>query len=178
MNPQPGEVFVTRGNGLASRLIRLGAALQDKPNLDNHVAVMHHVDSKGIPWGIEGRPGGVGWVDMRHYLSSKWTVSNYAQQLGDAGSVAATTVQHALGTPYDWMSIAGDVVADLGLPDLFAADWDGKGVPGHVVCSSLAAWAYKQAGLPHPTVDGHERGVQPCDWAQFILAAAWEVEPK
>ena len=35
-----GDLLVTRGDGWASRLIRLGAALMDQPNLDNHVAYL------------------------------------------------------------------------------------------------------------------------------------------
>lgn len=57
---QPGDVLVTRSGGWQARLIRLGAALRDKPNLSSHVAVVHHTDVKGTLWVLEGRPGGAG----------------------------------------------------------------------------------------------------------------------
>lgn len=61
---KPADVLVVRTSGFAADMIRLGAALTGKPNLDNHVAVMHHWDGE-VPWGLEGKPGGVGWVDLR-----------------------------------------------------------------------------------------------------------------
>jgi hypothetical protein len=44
--------------------------LEDKPNLANYVAIVHHQDARKTWWGIEARPGGVGYVDMTMYLSS------------------------------------------------------------------------------------------------------------
>jgi hypothetical protein len=48
-------------------------------------------------------------------------------------------------------------------------DWwgwsDGVARPGHVVCSSAAAWAYGQLGLTRP--GGREEMVTPADWWNF-----------
>jgi len=66
--PMPGDLLLTRSKtGVFGRLIRVGAALRDEPNLINHVVIVDHQDRQGTWWGIEGRPGGVGWVDLQRY---------------------------------------------------------------------------------------------------------------
>ena len=78
-----GDVLaVNTGNAITSELIRLGEAIEGKPNLANHVVIVHHQDAKGTWWGIEGRPGGVGYVDMARYLGTslvKYADSNAAE---------------------------------------------------------------------------------------------------
>jgi hypothetical protein len=176
INADVGNVLVTRSGGWAGLMIRLGAAFRDKPNLGNHVAIYHHTDHTDdgdVPWGIEGKPGGVGWVDLRGYLASKWTVANDAQPMTDAQrATIAGTCEAALGTPYDWRAIAADAFDALRIPQLFADNWHGRGAPGHVVCSSLAAWVYDEVGLAHPTPDA-ERYCKPADWSAFIITEGW-----
>lgn len=168
-----GDVLVIRTGGWGAALIRLGAWLAHEPDQWNHVAVVHHKDSAGVWWGIEGRPGGVGWVDVRGYLNDKRTISNAAQPRTPAQRLMVTsTVQQMLGTEYDWVGIGADACADLSLPALFAQDWKGGGAPLHVVCSSLAAYAQRKAGLHYPLIHP-DRFCQPDDWAAFIEKAAW-----
>jgi hypothetical protein len=168
-----GDVLAVRTGGWASALIRFGSLVAGHYEPQNHVAVVHHYDSKGIWWGVEGRPGGTGWVDVRNYLASKWTVSNAAQPRTDAQrQMVATTVAQMLGSEYDWVGIAADAVEDLNLPVLFCQNWNGKGAPLHVVCSSLAAYAHRVAGLAKPAIRP-DRFVQPADWAAFDQAARW-----
>jgi hypothetical protein len=169
---QPGDVLVVRSGGLAGTMIRLGAALRGRPNLSNHVCVVHHADGKGTTWAVEGRPGGVGWVDARRYLASPWTLDNRAQPKTAAQRQAVCTVMEAmLGTPYSWDAIAADALDDLGLhlPG-WDPSWHGT-VAGQVVCSSAAQYAYAKAALARPPGD---RDCQPADWDQFILTRAWE----
>jgi hypothetical protein len=47
-------------------------------------------------------------------------------------------------------------------------------LPGHVVCSSLAAMLYDlpSVGWPHPDL-GHERECEPADWWQWSQSQAW-----
>jgi hypothetical protein len=181
---QPADVLTVRTSGWASTAIRFGAFISHEPDLDNHVVVVHHVTQKaGFPdviWGIEGKPGGVGWVDCQKYLNSHWTVTN-AQQPKTLGqrTLVCTAMQAAIGTPYDWEGIEHDtidaVTAALDLPELFANKdkWDGK-VPGHVVCSSVAAWGYSKGGLARPTT--HQmRETTPGDWELFIINRTWEI---
>jgi hypothetical protein len=170
--PQPGDVLVTRSNSLFGALIRLGAAIRDQPNLGNHVAVVHHTDKTGTVWVIEGRPGGVGWRDARDYLASRWTITNSEQPKTEAQrALVCRSVHAALGTPYDWFGIERDAAEALHLPDLWAEKWDSH-VPGHVVCSSLAAWAYAKAGLACPPYDDLPR-TTPSDWDQWCITRAW-----
>lgn len=176
MNTQIGvaDVLAVRTGGWGAWAIRFGAWLRGLPHTDNHIVIAHHQDAAGIWWGIEGRPGGVGWVDMRGYLTSPATVDNREQPKTDAQrATVADAMVAAIGTPYDWAGIAADAAHDLDLPTLFAQDWHGQGAPGHVVCSSLADWGYQHADLPHPDPHDGGRFVQPADWAAFDIAKRW-----
>ena len=170
--PEPGTVLVTRSGGFAAFMIRLGAALRGRPNLQNHVAVVHHTDAKGTLWCIEGRPGGVGERDATAYMKSTWTLTNVTQPLTDAQRAAICGHMEALlGSAYGWDAIAADALDDLGMT---LPGWDAtfKGeVAGHLVCSSLAAYAYAKAGVPHPPGG---RRCQPSAWSEWVLRRAWE----
>lgn len=168
-----GDVVCTRNpKGWPARMIRLGAALMDKPNGVNHVIVVHHKDDAGVLWGVEGRPGGVGWVDMRKALRSPYTVTNAEQPKTDEQRIEiAHVAEGLLGTPYDWVGIVQDGMAAIGAPRLWAATVKGE-VPAHIVCSSLADWVYDKVGLPSPGAK-FDRNVSPADWARFITERGW-----
>jgi hypothetical protein len=169
-----GDVLVVRTSGPGARLIRLGERIQGKPDLDNHVAVVYNVGPGGI-LAIEGRPGGVGWVDAAKYLSSPWTVTNSGQPKTETQRrmVCAAMREMALRkTPYDWWAIADDTESALRIPDVFREPTDWGQFPGHVVCSSVAAWAYDQAGLLRPD-PGDCPHVEPADWDSFISSRGW-----
>lgn len=175
-NIRPGTVLAVRSKGWAGGLIRFGAALRGEPNIQNHIAVAHHMDPVGTLWCIEGRPGGVGWRDATTYLESAWTLTNIAQPFTDQQGVQIAAHMEALiGTAYDWSSICADALSDLGmhLPG-WDSQWRGQ-VAGHVVCSSAAAYAYGKACVPHPPGD---RGCQPSSWSQWILTRGWEEAPR
>ena len=175
---KPGTVLCTRTKGgvrSGGWWIRLSAALQNKPNLSNHVAVVHHRDEQGTWWCIEGRPGGAGWKDAKGYLADKWTTGNDLQPLTDAQRAAiAKQMEALLATAYDWQSIAADGLATFGIK---LPGWDSKWADGQVavqaVCSSLAAYAYAKVGVPHPAGG---RGTTPADWTQWIMTRAWETK--
>jgi hypothetical protein len=174
--PQPGDVLAVRSGGWTGRLIRFGAALRDQPNLDSHIAVVHHRDAGGVLWVVEGRPGGVGWRDATAYLSSRWTLTNAAQpKTAKQRAAVCGTMTALITTGYDWAAITADAATDLGmhLPG-WGPFWHGT-VPGHVVCSSLAAYGYAKAGLACPP---GERGCQPADWDTWILQRGWEQAPR
>jgi hypothetical protein len=172
--PQPGDVLAVRTDGLAARTIRFGAALRElltgtsAPNLDNHIAVVHHKDKAGTLWCVEGKPGGVGWRDAKAYLRSPWTVTNVNQpKTTEQRKLVCSGALALIGTPYDWAAITADAAADLDLGALWHPAFGGE-VPGHVVCSSLAEWLYLKAGLPCPRQEG-AREIQPADWVAFML---------
>lgn len=175
MTPKPavGDVLVVAtGNGWTSKLIRIGEVLRGQASNNNHVAIVHH-ETDGVIWCIEGRPGGVGWIDARRYLRDPHTVTNIGQpKTPTQRDLVATMAESMLGTPYDWAGICADAFASLGIRDLFAKDWDGKGAPGHVVCSSFAAYLYRHAGLAHPS--SSERYTFPSDWTEFCIKQQWK----
>jgi hypothetical protein len=182
----PGDVLVVRHSGgrpvarAASWSIRFGAWLAHQPTGFDHVIVAHHVDAAGTFQGIEGRPGGVGWVDIRPWLADPNTVANHDQPKTAAQrALLVETLPALLGVRYDWEAIAADtvqVVAPLYArlePVWRMRDSWGVGIPGHVVCSSAADWVYERAGLPTPKAD---RFCTPANWAGFIAARGWETK--
>lgn len=168
---KPGDVLAVRGDGLAAGLIRVGEELTGKPGLENHVAIFHHWTGD-VPWGLEGKPGGVGWADLRGYAASPYTLDNCAQP-GRTDAVraqVAAEAQHMLGTAYDWAAIADDTLRAFRMDDLFGQTVNGV-VPGHVVCSSYAAFLYDLYGWDRPGVP--DRDCEPADWAALIMARGW-----
>ncbi len=173
----PGDVVLVHSGGVVGRLIRLGAALLDKPNIRNHVAIAHHVTA-GVTWGIEGRPGGVGWVDMSAYIASPYSLANTEQPKTDAQrSQVAEIVESLLRVPYDWTAIAADAMRAIHADRLWRPKdfTPGDLAPGHVVCSSLADYAYSKAGLASPCKfdDDGIRLSTPADWDAFIEQEEW-----
>lgn len=168
---QPGDVLAIRTTGAPAWLIRFGEFIHGQPDLSNHIAVVDHTDPAGVLWCIEGRPGGVGYHTAGAYLESAALLTNANQPKTPEQRAAVTaTMKALLGTPYDWEAIVADALTDLGmhLPG-WDPSWHGD-VPGHVLCSSLAAFGYAKNGLTCPLGD---RGVQPSDWDAFILDRAW-----
>jgi hypothetical protein len=165
---QPGDVLAVRTSGFAAAAIRFGSALLGRPNISNHIAVVHHVDAEGTVWCIEGRPGGVGWRSAADYVSSPWTLVNSAQpKTAEQRVLISRAMTAMLGTRYDWEAIVDDGLTDLHLWHPVAGV-----VHGETVCSALAAYGYDQAKLPRPK--GAERLVQPSDWDTWIVTRAWE----
>lgn len=166
----PGDVLaVQTGQSIGARLIRFGERLRGLPDHDDHIVIVHHQDPTGVWWGIEGRPGGVGWVDVARY-GNRWLLTNADQaKTAKQRAQVCQLAETLLGTPYDWTAIAADAMHALGietsLPD-FGAD-----PPTHVVCSSLASWEYRRAGLAEPHMAA--RWVWPGDWARFMQQRAW-----
>lgn len=181
----PGDVVVVRTpdhnfwDRVAAALIRFGAALEGRANLDNHVAIVHHRDDAGILWGIEGRPGGVGWVDLSTY-DNRYLWSNAPEpKTDDQRHLICDTATAMLGVGYDWTAILDDGLEALRLEGLWRLHdeawhldpaWYTGASPAHVVCSSLADYLYGKAGLAHP---GRERLTTPADWLELMLAKGW-----
>jgi hypothetical protein len=168
---RPGDVLVVRTSGLFATLIRVGEELSGKPGLANHVALFHHWDG-AVPWGLEGKPGGVGWADLRPYLASGFTINNCLQpDRDDAGrEEVAAQAERMLATAYDWEAVTDDTLRAFRMPDLFASTWHGM-VPGHIVCSSYAAFLYERQGWERPPVP--DRDTEPGDWCAAIMERHW-----
>ena len=164
----PGDVVVVRCRwSIWGALIRLGARLRGGLGRADHVAVVHQLGTDGTVHLIEGRPGGVGHATMAGYTL---ITSNAAQPKTDRQRelVVAAAVA-ALGTPYDWLAIASDAFACLGVPQ---RDTPGPvRPPRRVVCSALANWCCYSAGLPHP--GGPDAWVTPDDWDLWCSTSGW-----
>jgi hypothetical protein len=173
INLQPGDVIaVDTGPSAAERLIEIGAKIHGLPALDNHVAIFHHYDAHGRAQGLEGRPSGVGWADLTKYLHHPATVSNQHQPKTNLQrAVLLRRAEALIGVGYDWQAILADANRDIGLDKLWTPDspWYDPvtGYPGHIVCSSYAAWDYIGAELGHPDV-GHEQYCQPGEWTEYV----------
>lgn len=185
----PGDVLaVWTGDGLLQDLVRVGEALEGKPAVANHVVIVTHQDKLGRWIGIQGQPGGVGVADCTPYLSDLRTMSNHDQpKPDDHGQLASllASAARSLGIGYDWVAIAEDGLGALHLEDLSGLidplwGWPSNHglLPGHVVCSSLAAMLYDlpSVGWAHPDL-GDERVCEPADWWRWSQAQGWAVAP-
>ncbi len=185
----PGDVLaVSAGPWLIREAIELAERLRGLPRPDDrvdHVIIVTHQDIMGRWMGIQGQPGGVGPVDCTPYLSARVTASNHDQPKAPAGSKEMGTFlascAKTLGISYDWVGIAEDGLDALHLHDLTPVinlmwRWPGNGklLPGHVVCSSLAARLYELIGWAHPDL-GDERQCEPADWYEWSRNRRWEV---
>lgn len=180
--PQPADLLIVSGTNRFAKLIEIGAILRGKDPA-SHIAVYWGTGKTGIPLCIEGRPGGVGWRDARDYLNDPRTVTNAGQPKTPVQRQIVTgTMVKLLGTEYGWVSgIAADVAEALDMTEL-AVDLDklwapdpatGK-LPGEVVCSSGAAWAYAAAKLATPRPELAWERTTPGDWKTFVEQKHWE----
>jgi hypothetical protein len=179
----PGDVIaVWTGAGPSQDAIRIGDVLEGKPAVANHVALLTHADKTGRWMGMEGRPGGFGLRDCTPWLSDPRTATNHDQpKTGDQVRQLLALFARLTGTPYDWCGIGEDALRAVGWADAAAAvdrlwRWpsDRHLLPGHVVCSSAAAFAYHATDPPlaHPGL-GHERTCSPGDWWAFSNEHGW-----
>lgn len=174
-----GDVLVTReGPWWASGAIRLGAWLMGLPAGVNHVIIVHHQDDMGVMWGIEGRPGGVGWRDLTGPLSWQMTNANNQQpKTEEQRYLIATAAEALLSQPYDWRTIAAHVaqaLATMWARAGLSREWKSEEIPAHVVCSSFADWAYEKVGLSNPGGLEMTRMTTPGHWDKFIMNKEWE----
>jgi hypothetical protein len=169
---KPADILVVRTTDTPGEVIRVVEELSGAPGLGNHVAFMHHWDGD-VPWGLEGKPGGVGWRDLRDYLADPFTLNNCLQPgRPDADrALAARDAEGLLGTKYDWAAILGDGFDDLSVK-IWNQDWPHGKPPGEVVCSSFGAYVYAKRTWTHPDL-GHERFCQPSGWTRMIIANRW-----
>jgi hypothetical protein len=86
--------------------------------------------------------------------------------------MVAAEAARMIGTAYDWAAIDDDTLRAFHMDDLFSKTISGV-VPGHVVCSSYAAFLYERAGWACPQVP--DRDCEPGDWDALILAHGWNV---
>lgn len=182
---KPGDLLLTFSEGWGSWLIRLQAMILRKPSLHNHIACYTHTGADGIPRGLEGRPGGFGWKDLRGYLVAPGTISN-AWQPGRTAADRAIFVEKMtalIGTPYDYeaIAVAGAEVFDrmsrVKAAELIekASEWPEGRPPSQVVCSSSLDWGYEDRGWVNPGGLARTRWTVPADFTELIVANRWHV---
>ena len=185
----PGDVLAVSGAGIFGKIIRFGEKLAGKDpgdeRLAGHVAIVTHQDRMGRWIGIQGEPGGVSLCDCTPYLADPRTSTNHAQPKPDGAGQLGTflaSCAKSVGVKYDWVGIAADAEVCLHAPDLAPLierlwRWPSdKGLlPGHVVCSSLAAMLYDlpSVGWKHPDL-GTERICMPADWSAWNTGRCWQ----
>jgi len=173
----PGDVLAVAGsNDWFAKAIRWFEKIGGRPHQVNHVVIITHQDDQGRWMGIAGQPGGVGPADMTKFLTQSQTNTNHYQPRPNDKRQLETLLAScakSLGIAYDWVGIAADLADDLHVHDLAEEiddlwRWPSKDnqLPGHVVCSSLAASLYEIVGWDHPR-RGEERLVEPGDWWSF-----------
>lgn len=168
-----GDVMVVYDSTLPGWFIRLSAWLRHRPAGWNHIVLVGEIDEAGNRWGMEARPGGVGYVDphsMKRYLNSRKTIHNALQPKTDDQRNRIVSLGRALfKTSYDWNTIEREGFESIGW-NVWAPDPITEVIPVHVICSSYIAWIYEHIGIRHP---GTTMDVTPADWAEFILDRAW-----
>ena len=171
----PGDVLTVWDprSLLPAWLIRIGGWLRGhRRNRSNHVVMVHHRDDAGVWWGIEGRPGGVGWVDLATYPHI--TSTNAGQPKTEAQRIALCSIGAGmLGVDYDWTAIAADTRMALRLRHLWKSKDFGEESPAHVVCSSAWDWAYEHLTMASPCCTEGTRWTTPADWEGFNRASGW-----
>lgn len=171
-----GDVMVTRNNYPGSWFVRMGQRILGKSPLVDHVIIIHHIDAAGVLWGIQGQPGGVGWVEIEKFRSDPFANANVEQPKNTYQRTRIVELSEGmLGTEYDWVGIVLDGMHAIGASILWRArDWKTGLVPAHVVCSSFADYIYEVVQLPNPGRDENTRGTMPGDWDDFIVKKGWD----
>jgi hypothetical protein len=181
---RPGDVLLTHSEGWGSWLIRLQAFLSGKPSLHNHIAIFTHVGVDGVPRGLEGRPGGFGWRDLRGYLDAPATISNAWQpgRTDEDRRTLVATLTEMVGTPYDFemFAMAGAELFDRRAAELVEADteWPEGHPPSHVVCSSVLDWGYEDRRWENPGGLAVTRWTKPADWTALVVGNRWHLPPR
>jgi hypothetical protein len=173
---QPGDVVIVEmGIWIVRVMIWIQAVFtgRAKYRKSGHVIVVSHRDETGKLWGIEGRPGGIGWADMDK-RTGKWGLSNHEQpKTAEVRVKLVDSMVALLGSKYDYpayLKLAMDLV---GISPRWT-DWTGNDVPTSYICSAVADQIYENEGLANPGGNTVTRFVTPAEWAEFIDKKQWE----
>jgi hypothetical protein len=173
---QPGDIIIIKQGG---RLARAAIWLQNtlkhntaKYSLYGHVIVATGKDPEGRLWGIEARPGGIGYRRLEPLNSTYGMVNTGQPVTAEARTALVAAIIALLGKPYDYEAYLLFVLKAVGIDPTWTYEFDGKDVPPHFICSAVAAYIYRDAGLGYPKVDG-VRLCTPADWAEFIDTKGW-----
>jgi hypothetical protein len=102
--------------------------------------------------------------------------NNTQPKTDDQRAQLAEIMVEMLGRPYDWRGIAEDTRQALHLVwgRSLALEWAEGEIPGQVVCSSLADFAYEKVGLQNPGGGKITRATTPGDWDAWMIEHDWQ----
>lgn len=173
---RPGDVVIVEmGIWIVRVLIWIQAVLTGKAKYrkNGHVIVVSHMDAEGRLWGIEGRPGGIGWADLAK-RQGKYGISNAEQPKTIEQRIKIVeTMQALLGSAYDYGAYLEIALQTLGISPHWT-DFRGDEIPVHYICSAVADYVCENVGLANPGGDSYTRFTTPADWAYFIDKRQWE----
>lgn len=176
---QPGDVVIVEmGIWIIRALIWIQAVVSGKAKYrkGGHVIVVSHRDAQGRLWGIEGRPGGIGWADLTK-RDGKWGVSNVLQPKTDAQRLQIVQVmKQLLGLKYDYGAYIAIALNTVGISTDWT-DYKGENVPPHFICSAVADYVYEDVGLENPGGFKITRLTTPAEWCEFIVESKWYSDP-
>lgn len=168
---KPGDVVVVEmGIWIIRVLIWIQAVLTGKAKFrrDGHVIVVSHVDDAGRLWGIEGRPGGVGWADLSK-RDGKYGLSNWEQPKStEDREFIVDLMKQLIGSRYDYRAYLAIALETIGITPRWTVEFSGENVPPHFICSAVADYAYEVRGLLNPGSDKRTRFTTPAEWGEFI----------
>lgn len=174
---KPGDVVVTgMGVWIIRVLIWIQAVLTGnaKYRKGGHIIVVTHTDSEGRLWGIEGRPGGIGWAQLDKRNGS-WGMSNVDQpKTDDQRAKIVNVMKELLGSKYDYGAYVAIALNTIGINTNWT-DFKGDDVPVHFICSAIADYVYEDVGLENPGGLKITRFTTPAEWAAFIGGTEWTV---
>jgi hypothetical protein len=167
---KPGDVVIVEmGIWIIRVLIWIQAFLtgKSKYSKSGHVIVVTHRDLVGRLWGIEGRPGGIGWAQLDK-RNGKWGLANVDQIKSAAQrSKIVETMKSLLGTKYDYDAYLQIALQTIGLNTSWT-DFRGNDVPAHFICSAVADYVYEDVELANPGGKKVTRLTTPAEWGEFI----------
>jgi hypothetical protein len=173
---KPGDVVIVEmGIWIIRALIWIQALLTGKAKYrqSGHVIVVTHRDEQSRLWGIEGRPGGIGWANLDK-RNGKWGLANVDQPKDAAQrSKIVETMKDLLGTKYDYGAYVQIALNTVGINTNWT-DFRGNDVPSHFICSAIADYVYEDVGLANPGGMTITRLTTPAEWAQFMDKREWE----
>jgi hypothetical protein len=174
---QPGDVVIVKmGIWIVRVMIWIQATFtgRSKYREAGHIIVVSHRDNEGRLWGIEGRPGGIGWANLDK-RNGEWGLSNVEQpKTAEARIKLVDSMKALLGTKYDYPAYLKLAMDMVGISPRWT-DWNDKDVPTSYICSAVADQIYENEGLANPGGLRITRFTTPAEWAEFIDTKGWEL---
>lgn len=173
---KPGDVVIVEmGIWIVRVMIWIQAFFTGRARYSKagHIIVVSHTDNEGRVWGLEGRPGGIGWtnLDKRH---GKWAVTNVDQpKTAEVRAKLVESMEALLGAKYDYPAYLKLALDMVGITTRWTVEYTEDELPVSYICSAVADHIYEVNGLPNPGGNQVTRFTTPAEWAYFIATKGW-----